>query len=180
MEQIDAAPVFANENDADGEAAQVKGSKVGIFFERGKTADESGKQRHQHSCNYAAQAHRGQAQACKHITDGCSGKDGVTQCVTYQAHSPHDEEYADRSGTKGKAEGGCEGVAHKVKFCKGCDKQVVGSHSVWYGDMVLDGIMKRTSQGFPVSASWHWLGQDRLPSVWFQLHLPQFFHVPAA
>lgn len=91
------------------------------------------------------------------------------------AHSPHDEEYADRSGTKGKAEDGCEGVAHKVKFCKGCDKQVVGSHSVWYGDMVLDGIMKRTSQGFPVSASWHWLGQDRLPSVWFSCTCCNFF-----
>ena len=59
MQQIDAATVFADEDYAYGEAAEIKGGKVGIFFQGGEAADESGKQCHQHACGYAAQTHGG-------------------------------------------------------------------------------------------------------------------------
>lgn len=140
VEQIDAAAVFADEDYADGEAAEIKGGKVGIFFQGGKAADKSGKQRHQHTGGKPARTHSGQAQAGKYVADGGSGQDGVAECVADQAHPPHNEEYADGCGTEGQAEDGCEGIAHKIEFCKGCDKQVVGVHSVWHGDMVSDGI----------------------------------------
>ena len=138
MQQIDAAAVFADEDYAYGEAAQVEGGKVGIFFQGGEAADESGKQCHQHACGYAAQTHGGQAQAGKHVADGGTGQDGVAQCVAYQAHTAHDEEYADGCGTEGQAEDGCEGVAHEVEFCKGGKEQVVEVHGFSVSDGIYD------------------------------------------
>lgn len=104
----------------------------------------------------------------------------MAQCVAYQAHTAHDEEYADGCGAEGQAEDGCEGVVHEVEFCKGGKEQVVEVHGVWCGAWFRAVFMRRTSRGFPVAAFWRWLGRGRILSEWSRLRLPQFFRGRAA
>ena len=125
MQQIDAAAVFTDQNHADCQTAQVKGGKVGIFLQRCKTARQTRQQRHQQACRKPADAHCRQTQPGKHIADCRTGQDGMTQSIAHQAHAPHDQEHADRSGTQSQTEYRRKRIAHKVEFRKRGNQQIV-------------------------------------------------------
>ena len=96
-----------------------------INTQRCKTARQTRQKRHQQACCKPADAHCRQAQPGKHITDCRAGQDGMAQSIAYQAHAPHDQEHADRSGTQSQTEYRRKRIAHKVEFRKRGNQQIV-------------------------------------------------------
>ena len=125
MQQVDVATAHAHQQHADGEAGEVEGGEVGVFFEVGEAAHQPGQQGHNHAGGKTARAHGGQAEAAEHVAHRRAGQYGVAERVAHQAHAPHHEEHAHRRGTEGEEHHRGQRVAHEVEFGKGLDQPFV-------------------------------------------------------